>query len=64
MAPRTRVVFFAAEDGSAPLLEWLDKQPPKVQDKCLARIERLGEWGHQLRRPEADYLRDGIHEKH
>jgi phage-related protein len=26
------------------------------------RIERLEELGHELRRPEADYLKDGIYE--
>ena len=35
---------------------------PKVQDKCYLRLERLGERGHELRRPEADFLRDGIYE--
>ena len=34
----------------------------KVQDKCRVRIERLRDLGHELRRPEADYLRDGIYE--
>ena len=34
----------------------------KVQDKCYLRLERLREMGHELRRPEADYLRDGIYE--
>ena len=29
---------------------------------CVVRIRRLAEEGHGLRRPEADYLRDGIHE--
>ncbi len=60
--PETKVVIFAAANNSAPLLEWLDTQPQKVQDKCLVRIERLEEMGHELRRPEADFLRDGIHE--
>ena len=60
--PETDVLIYASEDGSAPLLDWLDAQPPKVQDKCLVRIERLGQMGHELRRPEADSLRDGIHE--
>lgn len=60
--PKTNVLFFAEDDGSAPLLEWLDGLLPKVQDKCIVRIERLGELGHDLRRPEADLLRDGIHE--
>ena len=30
--------------------------------KCVARIEVLAELGHELRRPVADYLRDGIYE--
>jgi phage-related protein len=60
--PETTVVIFADDDGSAPLLDWLDQQIPKVQDKCLVKIERLGELGHEIRRPEADYLRDGIYE--
>jgi phage-related protein len=60
--PQTRVVFFAESDGSCPVLEWLDALERKVQDKCIVRIERLAELGHELRRPEADTLRDGIHE--
>lgn len=60
--PRTEVVFFADEDGTAPLLTWLDQQEKRVQDKCLVKIERLEELGHELRRPEADYLRDDIYE--
>jgi hypothetical protein len=60
--PKTEVIIFAEEDGSSLLLEWLDRIPSKAQDKCIVKIERLGELGHELRRPEADYLRDGIHE--
>lgn len=56
------VVLIYSEDGEAPLLEWLDQQEEKVQDKCIVRIERLRELGHELRRPEADFLRDGIYE--
>jgi len=33
-----------------------------VQDKCYLRLERLRELGHELRRPEADFLRNGIYE--
>ncbi len=36
--------------------------PATVQNKCLERIERLEALGHELRRPHADLLRDGIHE--
>jgi len=60
--PETRVVFYAEDDGSSPLLVWLDQQEKKVQDKCLVRIERLARMGYELRRPEADYLRDGVYE--
>lgn len=60
--PETTVVFYADDDGSAPLPTWLDQQQRKVQDKCLVKIERLAELGHELRRPEADFLRDGIYE--
>ena len=58
--PKFRVVFFREDDGSAPLLDWLDSLSERAQDKCVERIERLRELGHLLRRPEADYLRDGI----
>jgi phage-related protein len=60
--PKTRVVFYRAAEGKVPVLEWLDGLPEKVRTKCTVRIERLAEFGHDLRRPEADYLRDGIHE--
>ena len=60
--PHTRVVFFQDEDGSVPILDWLDEIPGKAQIKCLARLKRLEQLGHELRRPEADLLRDGIYE--
>lgn len=60
--PETEVVLFAESDGTCPLLDWLDQLLPKVQDKCIVKIERLHERGHELRRPEADYLRDDIYE--
>jgi len=60
--PKTEVVFFAEDDGSAPSLEWLDGLAEKVQNKLIVRIERLAAMGHQLRRPEADYLRDRIYQ--
>jgi phage-related protein len=60
--PRTRVVFYRSDDGRAPVLEWLDRLPQKAQDKCRVKIEQLRELGHELRRPEMDFLRDGIYE--
>ena len=49
-------------DGRVPVLDWLDTLQPKALDKCVVRIERLKEMGHELRRPEADFLREGIYE--
>ena len=60
--PTTEVIFYREEDGTVPLVDWLDDLPAKAQDKCLARLARLEELGHELRRPEADFLRDGIYE--
>ena len=60
--PRTRVVFYKDREGNVPVLEWLDSLPARIQDKCVVKIERLRELGHELRRPEADLLRDGIYE--
>lgn len=63
--PITPVVFFKDDDGSVPVLEWLQelrKSNRRAFAKCVSRIRRLAMLGHELRRPEADYLRDGIYE--
>jgi hypothetical protein len=60
--PKTKVVFYKEDDGSVPILEWIDSLQERALDKCRVRIERLEEMGHELRRPEADLLRDGIYE--
>ena len=60
--PLTPVIFYRDDDHSVPVLDWLRTLPAKARDKCLVRLERLHECGHELRRPEADYLRDGIYE--
>lgn len=60
--PRTTLIFYKDDDGTVPALEWLAGLPPKARAKCRVKIERLAEVGHELRRPEADLLRDKIHE--
>ena len=59
---QTKVVLYREVDGTVPLLAWLATLPERPQLKCRLRIQRLQELGHELRRPEADYLRDGIYE--
>ena len=60
--PRARVVLFQERDGTVPLLDWLRDLEPKARTKCRIRLERLAELGHELRRPEADYVGDGLYE--
>lgn len=62
VVPKTRAVFYQEDAWTVPVLDWLDTLPAKAQDKCVVRIERLRELGHELRRPEADLLRDSIYE--
>jgi Phage derived protein Gp49-like (DUF891) len=60
--PSTEVVFYRDDDGTVPVLDWLGGLSLKARLKCLVRIERLRELGYDLRRPEADLLRDGVYE--
>ena len=63
--PRTHVAFYQEADGEAPVVNWLHelmKTNEKAWAHCRARIELLAQLGHELRRPAADYLRDGIYE--
>jgi phage-related protein len=60
--PRTKVVFYREANGTAPVLRWFDGLLARVQDKCRVRIQRFAEVGHELRRLEADLLREGIYE--
>jgi phage-related protein len=60
--PKTKIVFYKEKDGTVPVLDWIDDLPSKARLKCIAKIERLKQEGHELRRPEADLLRDKIYE--
>jgi phage-related protein len=63
--PPCRVVLYRDDDGSVPVLEWLKRAESRdkgVAAKCFERLARLAAHGRDLRRPLADYLRDGIHE--
>ena len=58
---KTKVIFYS-EREKCPVLDWLKRIPKKAYAKGMVRIERLADIGHELRRPEADYLRDHIYE--
>lgn len=63
--PKTEVIFYRDERGQAPVVEWLRelrRKDKKAYAKCNARIQVIAQLGHELRRPMADSLREGIHE--
>jgi phage-related protein len=60
--PQTDIVFFMDREGHSPALEWIQELPQNAQAKLGSSIKRVREMGHELRRPECDYLRDKIYE--
>ena len=56
------VILYRDDDGSIPAIDWFRQLDARVLDKVFARIRRLKTFGFELRRPVADYLRDGIYE--
>lgn len=63
--PDTAVRFYQERNGRVPVLDYLTRlrnTDRRTFGKCVARVRRLAEWGHELRRPEADYLQEGLHE--
>ena len=63
--PRMTVLFYQEAPHDVPVLDWLRelrRTDRRGYAKCVAKVQRLAEMGHELRRPEADFLRDGIRE--
>ncbi len=63
--PETRIIFYRDEQGNAPVLQWLEELEQsdiKGMLNCVNRIQQLAVNGYELRRPLADFLRDGIYE--
>ncbi len=63
--PRVEIRFFEDERGHVPAFEWLERlraEDRRAYSRCRASLRRLAEFGHELRRPHADYLKGGIHE--
>lgn len=63
--PQTDVFFYEEAPGEVPVLDWLEeigRRDRRAVNKCQEAIGRLAAMGHELRRPQADLLRDGIYE--
>lgn len=56
------VYYYINERGRNPVREFVDGLPVKEQAKIFAYIGELKNQGHNLRRPMADYLGNGIYE--
>ena len=54
--------YFVDERGRSPVREFIDGLPLDEQAKVFAYIDELGKRGHNLRRPLADYVKEGIYE--
>jgi phage-related protein len=54
--------YFVDERGRSPVREFIDGLSLDEQAKVFAYIDELGKQGHNLRRPLADYVKDGIYE--
>lgn len=61
--PRVDLLLYReGDDAPPPLVAWLDGLQAEARDRCLARLSLLAEHGHELQRPHAAPLGDGIHE--
>jgi phage-related protein len=61
----TGALLYQEHDGTIPVLEWLkevQRTNRRAFEKCLFLLNLLEEFGHELRRPRADLLRDGVYE--
>jgi phage-related protein len=54
--------YFVDDRGRSPIREFIDGLPLDEQAKVFAYIDELGKQGYNLRRPLADYVKDGIYE--
>src|SRR5882757_5868052 len=63
--PSTRVIILSGRVWPRPgarLVARPPRQNAKAWANCRARIVLLSQFGHELRRPAVDFLRDGIYE--
>jgi len=56
------VCYFIDNRGRLPVKEFIDELPLDERTKVFAYLEELRRQGHNLRRPLADYVTDGIYE--
>ena len=55
-----KVIFYKDDKGNSPVREYIESLSEKQQNKILAYIDRLAEFGFNLKRPTADSLGGGL----
>lgn len=61
--PETELLYYREDDGSMPVMDWLNElagRDRRAYLKCREVMGRLALMGHELRRPTADLLEDGL----
>ena len=54
------IIFYKDEKGNSPVHEYLSSAPKRQQDKAIAYLDRLAQFGFSLKRPIADSLGGGL----
>ena len=54
------VILYKDDKGNSPVREYIENLSKKQQNKVLAYIDRLAEFGYHLRRPAGDSLGGGL----
>ena len=54
------LIFYKDDKGYSPVHEYLSSLPKQQQDKVIAYMDRLAQFGFGLRRPVADSLGGGL----
>lgn len=57
-----KITYYKTESGRSPVAEFIEALEEHEKKKAAAYITKLEMLGHNLRRPVADYLDDGIYE--
>ena len=57
-----KVRYYKNDEGECPVADFIETLSEKDKKKIDAWVEHLEQKGINLRRPQGDYLRDGIHE--
>ena len=62
MKKEWKIVFYENDEGECPVDDFINTLSEKDKKKMNLWLEYLKEVGVEMKRPQADYLRDGIHE--